>query len=87
MENLKEIFIVNRFGILEIFNIEDLGFKKEEFEDLELEILSLELEDYFKENNKILEYVYFDGVGRVRFESKYSNEEILNDIEEFYNNY
>jgi hypothetical protein len=77
MKNLKEIFVFNGNGDLEIVDLREVGLEGWEFDSEEVEV-------YFRGEDKIVEYVGFDGVGRVRFdESKISEEEVLRDIVEF----
>ena len=81
MENLKEIFVFNGNGDLEVVELREVGLEGWEFEGEGVEV-------YLRGENKIVEYIGFDGVGRVKFdESKISEEEVLRDIEEYWENF
>jgi len=81
MENLKEIFVFNGNGDLEVVGLEEVGLEGWEFEGEEGWVI-------WVGGDKIIEYVVFDGVGRVKFdESKISEEEVLRDIERYWEDF
>lgn len=69
---MKEVFIFNRFGIDEVFKKEEVGVefvKEEEWEEIKVS------------SNILKEYKIYDGVVRVKVEERYSDEEVLEEID------